>query len=451
MADNKTADNNPAPVWKRLLVTLSPCHLVTLSSAAACLALGIGGYVWLFPSVPAPPLVPEEIRDPAVKEAVASARKKVVAAPRSGAAWGDLGKVLLAHDAWADGAACLLQAERLAPGESRWPYLYGMAKRLQGDPEAALPRFRRAVELAGDDPPVLRLRLADALLEQGRLEEAEVQYRRALRPDEGTSNPWAHLGLARLLAQRGQLTEGLTCVRTAAQSPPTRAAALTLLAEIHQRLGDPAAARDDLALRAAAPADLAPPDPFSDEVNQTRVGLEGDYSRARALLNQERIEEALAQFQGTTQRYPDSEIAWRMLGTIRIRQGDLAGAEQNLETAVRLVPDSFESRFLLGLVQYRRERYVAGAATFRRVLELKPDCVEAHGNLADCLNRQGDRAGAIAVFQTALRYHPYRARLHEELAALLALDGREAEAVEHRQRARELKAGSSGGSNKPQQ
>jgi len=415
-------------------------------TAAVCLALGIGGYVWLFPSVPAPPLVPEEIRDPAVKEAVASARKKVVAEPRSGAAWGALGKVLLAHDAWADGGACLLQAERLAPGEPRWPYLFGMAKRLQGDPEAALPRFRRAVELAGDDPPVLRLRLADALLEQGSLEEAEVQYRRALR----TSNPWAHLGLARLLAQRGQLSEGLTSLRTAAQSPPTRAAALTLLAEIHQRLGDPAAARDDLALRAAAPADLDPPDPFSDEVNQTRVGLEGDYSRARALLNRERIEEALAQFQGTTQRYPDSEIAWRMLGTIRIRQGDLAGAEQNLETAVRLVPDSFESQFLLGLVQYRREKYAAGAATFRRVLELKPDSVEAHGNLADCLNRQGDRAGAIAVFQTALRYHPYRARLHEELAALLALDGREAEAVDHRQRARELKAGSSGGSNKPQ-
>ena len=86
---------------------------------------------------------------------------------RSAAAWGRLGKILLAHEFSDEARACFAQAEALDPAEPRWPYHQGTILS-QGEPDAAIPKLQRAVERCGNDPDAPRLRLAEILLAQGR-------------------------------------------------------------------------------------------------------------------------------------------------------------------------------------------------------------------------------------------------------------------------------------------
>src|SRR5262249_7084087 len=173
--------------------------------------------------------------DPAVLRLVQAARSAVVEAPRSAEAWGRLGKILLAHGFFDQALTCFSRAEQLDPGEPRWPLHQGTTL-CQGDPEAAIPKLRRAAVLCDNTSDAPRLRLADVLLGQGRVREAEEQWRRLLSQEPGHAR--AHLGLARLAYQRGNLEESLSYLNFSLKGARTRKAAHLLLAEIHQRRGD---------------------------------------------------------------------------------------------------------------------------------------------------------------------------------------------------------------------
>src|SRR5262249_62259335 len=83
---------------------------------------------------------------PAVAEAAGAARRKVRRALSPAEPGGHLGKLRRACESLPQAAACFAQAERLDPGDPRWPYLRGEALLLR-DPGAALPHLQRAVGL----------------------------------------------------------------------------------------------------------------------------------------------------------------------------------------------------------------------------------------------------------------------------------------------------------------
>src|SRR5262249_46331202 len=153
-----------------------------------------------------------------------------------------------------------------------------------------------------------RLRLADALLGQGQAREAEELYREVLARD--AKNPQAHLGLGRLAYQQNDWPESVTHLDQAALSPLTRKAACTLLAEVHQRQGDRAAAERQQRLVADMPPDPEPPDPLVEELDRLRVGQQAKLSLASRLLQQERVAEAVALLQQVVRDYPASASAW---------------------------------------------------------------------------------------------------------------------------------------------
>jgi tetratricopeptide (TPR) repeat protein len=79
----------------------------------------------------------------------------------------------------------------------------------QGDANAAVERFTQAAALQDTlpymEPPYwyypVRQSLAAALLQAGRLDEAEAQFQRALQ--RAPNNGWSHYGLAELAKARG--------------------------------------------------------------------------------------------------------------------------------------------------------------------------------------------------------------------------------------------------------
>jgi cytochrome c-type biogenesis protein CcmH/NrfG len=84
--------------------------------------------------------------------------------------------VLLAHRFTAEARICLAQAILLDPNEPRWPYYQGISF-LEEDPDTAIQRWERAVQLCGDTVAAVRACLAEALLGQDRLDESAAHFR----------------------------------------------------------------------------------------------------------------------------------------------------------------------------------------------------------------------------------------------------------------------------------
>src|SRR5262249_56660528 len=138
---------------------------------------------WWSPEKVEPPTVDPASAEPEVLAAIEAAREQVRRSPGSPAAWGQLGQVLLAHYYTDEANLCFTRAEVLEPNEARWAYLHGLT-RMDSDTTEAITHWQRAVQLRGD-VPAMRLRLAEALLRQGRLAAPPDQYRRLppLDPD----------------------------------------------------------------------------------------------------------------------------------------------------------------------------------------------------------------------------------------------------------------------------
>src|SRR5436190_1607235 len=86
------------------------------------------------------PEIPTAGLDPAVARLIGQALAETRTNPRSDAAWGKLGSVLMHYEFTEASGQAFAQAQNLAPMDPRWPYLHGLML-LPWDPEAALSRL----------------------------------------------------------------------------------------------------------------------------------------------------------------------------------------------------------------------------------------------------------------------------------------------------------------------
>lgn len=410
-------------------------RLLAALLGGAVLAAGVGytRWFWLSSRVPGPPAPDLAGAEPLVAQAARAARAAVTASPRSAAAWGHLGMVLHAHDYLSEAEVCFAQAEKLDAADPRWPYLQALIH--FKDPLDRGPGLRcleRAVEREGDGA-VPRLRLGEALLEQGRLDDAEVHFRAILQRDP--KNARALLGLGQVAHFRGDLKTSLHQLTLSAQHAPNVRATHALLVEIHHRLGDETAAESQRQQLLRAPEDPGWPDPYYEEVQRCAVGVLPEISKANRLFQQGRGSEAVKMLQETVARHPQSLLAYLALGRFCNQLGDVTAGERALREAVRRQPDAFEAHFELGLALQIQQRNDSAAECYRATLALKPDYAPAHYQLGHCLLRQGDRLGARDAFRAGVRYRPNFAACHRDLAFLLAEQGATAEALLHVQEA----------------
>jgi cytochrome c-type biogenesis protein CcmH/NrfG len=383
---------------------------------AVVVVLGGGLAWWWWPRTPRvePPSPDLTEVDEEVAEAIAAARDKVKRRPADGRAWGGLGMVFRAHDFADEANRSFREAERLDPAEPRWPYLLGLSV-VMTDPAAGIPCLERAVERSGDDPLAPRMRLAEALLEQGRLDEARGHLERARRREP--DNRRVRLGLGRLAVLRGQWRAALDELEHCTDDPHSRKMAHTLRAEAHTRLHETDKAREEQRLAEAAPEDVIWPDPFVGEVLALQCGLRFRLQRAADLLELRRFAEAVWFLEATLKRYPESLTAWLQLGVAWQNLGRMDQAEQAYRRAVDVDPDSADAWFRLGCVQALRRPQDA-AESFRRTIALKPDHALAHFNLGHRLRELGDAAGAADEFRAALRARPDYAPARDALREL---------------------------------
>lgn len=392
----------------------SPRKIGGLFLGLAIVILSVGWWLWPRTPTPSPPLPDLSEADPEVAEAVGEARQQVLRQAKDAAAWGRLGMILRAHDFGREANSCLAEAERLDPRDPRWPYLQGLTL-LLSDPDAGIRCLERAVARGEDDLLAPRLRLAEALLESGRLDEAQARLDQVQQREP--HHPRLQLDLGRLAVLRQQWAKAADYLQRCADDDHARKQAHILLADVWTHLNHPEKARAEQRQAGQAAEDRGWPDPIVEEVLQLRSGLGYRLERAAAWFQQGNFDESIRTLQETVTRYPESTRAYLQLGDTWRQLGRLKEAEQSFHEAARIDPNSCEAWFRLGCVQ-ARDRPRDSADSFRRALRIKPDHTLAHFNLAHRLKELGDPAGAAREFREALRCRPDYAPAREALRQL---------------------------------
>ena len=173
--------------------------------------------------------------------------------------------------------------------------------------------------------------LGTALSGQGKLDEADAQYREALRlkPD----SPEVHYNLGNALTRQGKLAQAEAEYRETIRLKPDDAEA---------------------------------------------------YNELGALLCDQKhdYEGAIAAFQEALRLQPDSPLAHYNLGTALAEQGKLGEAEAAHREAIRLQPDWAEAHSNLGNALGAQRKWPAAVAEYRKAIDLKPDFAQAHNQYA---------------------------------------------------------------------
>jgi tetratricopeptide (TPR) repeat protein len=412
-------------------------RLFGLLAAGGALALGVVWLVWRRERPPEPPVILLAEADRDIARVIDRARRDVLNKPRSGPAWGHLGKVLLAHALVPEARFCLIQAEKYDPREPRWPYLHARIEETQ-NPARCVELLERVLEL-GAEGPEARLWLGEILLQQDQLGRAEGHFREVL--EEDARHPRAHLGLGLLAYRRGRWRESLDHLTRSARHAPDVKTTRALLAEVYFRLGDRRAAERERALQARLPSDQVWPDPYMEEVDSLRAGVEAVLGHADDLQRRGRALEAEVLLVRLAEGHPQSSRAWAALGLSRLHQGKWAPAEEALRQALARGPDTFTTRCALGFALKSQGKLRQAAECYRRATVLKPQDALAHYHLAHCRSLLGDERGAIRALREAVRCKPDSADGQRALGSALAQDGQLAEALEHLRYAVQLAPG----------
>jgi tetratricopeptide (TPR) repeat protein len=381
---------------------------------------------------PTIPVFSEATLDTVLAEALKQAREQVVNAPKSAEVWGRFGQNLEAAEFHAEARACYQRAVELEPISVRWLHLLGLQV-LPGDADGGMAYLERAAELSGTTNDAPRVRLAQALVERGRFEEARRHLEFLTRATPGHAAAgleWARMELAEQnLARAGQWLE--PCLT----NPYTARPAALLLSQVRAREGNGEAAQL-LARRASGmPKPFDWPDSFQREVQALRMDRSKRAERVQGLVMQGRLDEAESELKALLAQAPEDPEGLLLAGRIALQRRDCVEAERRFREHLRVAGKTVNGLTQLALSMLCQQRWKEAEECLSEVLALKPDFAQAHANQAIARSRGGNAAGAIASYREALRCSPGDAGSHAGLAEEYARIGDRALAMEHVDRA----------------
>jgi tetratricopeptide (TPR) repeat protein len=223
---------------------------------------------------------------------------------------------------------------------------YAEALWQRGSQTKALEQFEEAARLSPDDA-ALRVRLAEAYLESGRLDEARAAANAAIDLDPKLAGAWAVRG--RISAAAGDLRRALDDFhRTLSYAPDDRDVLLET-AELHRRMGRPQRALATLQSLADTYSPGEEPQQVLQLTGLAQMAL-GRYDDAVAALSAAAVREA-----------PSADLLWQ-LGEAELRAGRPGAAAAAARHALSLHPEHEPSRVLLARIGGRR----AGETPLRR-------------------------------------------------------------------------------------
>ncbi len=308
------------------------------------------------------------------------------------------------------GAQALLRGEGEAYGRAR-------AAREGGDLRAAAALWDSVVDLDGVLAPVARLRLAETLADDGRVDDAAAAFSGAARDAALPSRQrlGAALDGAALLAGAGRETEALRLldlvVRDEAATASDAAAARGMAFPLRRARGDITWVDDAFALVSAAPR--------SGHASSALEALDGAglsvppliAGRVRYLAWDNDAATALYRIVADDGRASaaDRAVAWFFLGALEERDSEPARALDAYRTSIAFDPGGWladDSRWWRAKIYEQLDRPLDAVAEYDALVASFPDSGFAPGAAFDAALlqvRMGDRVDAGARFRALAR------------------------------------------------
>jgi tetratricopeptide (TPR) repeat protein len=336
--------------------------------------------------------------------------------------------VLHAHEQLQLAVEAYARAAALDAASFEWVYLAGTAWHRLGEHREASRLLRRAVELRRDYPAA-RLRLAEALVAAGELDESAALYEGLKKDPQFESLAW--YGLGRIAAARGNLTVAVAHLQQARRLFGEFGAALYALARAHRGLGQREEAAAVLAAAEKHRLDTPPvDDPVLDSVRNL-VDAPGErVRRARQLEDEGRVGDAIAELEHALTIHAGLIQARVNLISLYGRSGDVARAEQHYRAGLAVGANVPELHYNYGVLLMTAGRHDDAVSAFQKALALNPNDAKIHNNLGQLLERKSGSGVALEHYQQAVHHDPANAVARFNLGRMLVALGRPLDAAE---------------------
>jgi tetratricopeptide (TPR) repeat protein len=157
----------------------------------------------------------------------------------------------------------------------------------------------------------------------------------------------------------------------------------------------------DLTAAAAALAALVKPD----------ASALFDFTLGNVQFQLDRIDEAKQSYQNAVQKLPTFLRAWKNLGLLAIRTGDMPGAVRALTKMIELGGGDGLTYGLLGQAYASRGDFLSAESAYRQALLLSPDSLDWKLGLTRCLFKEERYAEAADLCGDLIAKHPERTDL----------------------------------------
>jgi putative PEP-CTERM system TPR-repeat lipoprotein len=305
--------------------------------------------------------------------------------------------------------------------KARLHTLRGSAYLGQGKLMEAGEEFRLAGEIKPDleDAQVGQARLA---ISKGDPKAARKWLDQALAKDRKNAEAWILLGDVEY--SEGKFKEAENAYREAIEHGPNNAMPRLRRALVRIVLKDLEGAHDDIqALKSSTPR-LPAVNYASGLLHfqqkryvEAQAALEETLRQAPEFMPavfylgathyaQEHWEQAEQYLTRFWNAFPGSDEAGKLLGTVRLRKGDLAGAAAALEPILARDPDDPLTLNLLANVYLRRGQTEEGIEYLQKVVALQPQSASSRAQLGLSLMMEGDRDKGIKQLETAIELDP---------------------------------------------
>ena len=341
---------------------------------------------------------------PAARAAISRVHRQATAEPDNPRSVGALASTLHAWELWEAAHEAYTRARRLEPLSFEWCYLDGIVlQRLVRHAEAAT-RFAEALAIAPGYLPA-RVKLADSMLETGRVEEATSLFAALAR--EPLTEPIGEVGLGRLAAAEGRHEAAVVHLQRAVALFPELGAAHYALALSYRALGRSEEARRALTLHQQHGAGWpAVDDPILARVTALRDDARALVQRGLKLAGQGDLEGAIAANEAALARDPSLAQAHGNLISLHGRARNWAKAEEHYRAIVALGVNLGDAHYDYAVLLGQQDKWELAEQAYRQALAVNPQHSQAQNNLGQILERQRRFEEAVQSYRQAVESQP---------------------------------------------